>query len=157
MQVSHRNPTLDDVLHVATHMRAADIAECNAMGERDLVDVLRTGVRSSVWSHTVLIDDVPACILGVAPHGSLLTATSGVPWMLGTDLVTRHRRAFIRTAPAYIEKMLGTFSHLLNYVHAENVQAVRWLRRAGFTLHPAVQAGPYGAMFHLFEMGAPRV
>lgn len=152
MQVSDRNPTVDDVLYVATHMRAADIAECNAMGERDMVDVLRTGVQSSVWSKTVLLHDVPVCILGVAPHGSLLTATSGIPWMLGTDLAVLDRRAFIRTAPAYIEKMLGTFSHLLNYVHADNVMAVRWLRRAGFTLHPAVEAGPYGAMFHLFEM-----
>lgn len=152
MQVTDRNPTLEDILHVATHMRAADIAECMALGERDLVDVLTDGVRRSVWSRTVLIDGEPACILGVAPHGSMLTATSGVPWMLGTDLVTQHRRAFIRTAPAYIEKMLGTFSHLLNYVHADNVQAVRWLRRAGFTVHPAVEAGQYGAMFHFFEM-----
>ena len=152
MQVTDRNPTVDDILHVATHMRAADVAECMALGERDLVDVLTDGVRRSVWSRTVLIDGIPACILGVAPHGALLTATTGVPWMLGTDLVPRNRRALIRTAPLYIDDMLRTFSHLLNYVHADNTLAVRWLRRVGFTLHDAQPVGVNGAMFHRFEM-----
>ncbi len=152
MQVVDRNPTVEDILHVATHMRAADIAECMALGERDLVDVLTDGVRRSVWSRAVLIDGEPVCILGVAPHGALLTATTGVPWMLGTDLIPQNRRALIRNAPLYIDDMLRTFSHLLNFVHADNTLAVRWLRRVGFTMHDAQPVGVNGALFHRFEM-----
>jgi hypothetical protein len=29
---------------------------------------------------------------------------------------------------------------------------VRWLRRIGFTLHPAEPLGPLGVPFHRFEM-----
>ena len=92
-------------------------------------------------------------MFGVTPLDSLL-GERGAPWALGTDLVTQHQRAFIRHAPQYIEKMLAAFSHLLNFVHAENDAAVRWLRRTGFELHPAKEHGPHGEMFHLFEMKA---
>ena len=150
MQVLFTTPTEADILHVARHMRAADVAECAACGYTDLEAVLREEVAISALCWAVHIDGEPAALFGVAPLTGLLGET-GVPWLLGTPLVTRHRRAFIRTSAAYIARMHAAFSHLLNFVHAENTQAVRWLRHAGFTVHAPEPFGPKGALFHCFE------
>jgi len=153
VNVQFTTPTEHDIQHVAAHMRAADVAECQACGFTDMAAVLRDEVAISVLCWAVRIDGEPACLLGVAPLAGLLGET-GVPWLLGTELVTRNRRAFIRTSRAYIGRMHTAFEHLLNFVHAENTQAVRWLKHAGFAVHPAVPFGPKGALFHPFEKRA---
>lgn len=150
MQVIFAPPTEADISYIATHMRAADVAECRAVGFTDMHQVLRDEVELSVLCWTCHLDGVPAALLGVTPLTGLLGET-GVPWLLGTDEVVRNRRAFIRTSAAYIERMHAAFSHLLNFVHAENTQAVRWLKHAGFTVHPAQPFGVRGAPFHCFE------
>lgn len=150
MQIIFDTPTEADVLHVAEHMRPADVAECNACGFYDMPEVLRNEIAISALCWAVRIDGEPACLLGVAPMAGLFGET-GVPWLLGTELVTRHRRAFIRTSTAYIARMHSAFSHLLNFVHAENEHSVRWLKFAGFTIHPPVPFGVKGELFHCFE------
>jgi hypothetical protein len=154
MQVILRPPEPADVRAVASHMRLADVIECAAVGKRDLRHALSEGIERSVSAWTAEVDGVPALITGVAPLHTLLGDT-GVPWMLGTDLVTQHQRAFIRMSPDYIIRMLGAFSHLLNFVHAENTAAVRWLKRMGFSMEAAAPYGPYGALFHRFELYGP--
>ena len=144
-------PTAAHVAELAANLRQQDIDELRALGHEDLAAPIREGVTHSTWCHTALVDGRVAAIFGVAPMGSLLDAR-GVPWMLGTDLVTANRRALARLAPGYISSMLRDYPHLMNIVHAKNTHATRWLRRAGFVLQPAEPRGPHGEMFHLFEM-----
>ena len=146
-------PVTDDHIEwVATFMRAADRAECEATGQTDMVEVLRSGCSTSVMSWCATIDGEPALIMGVAPMGTLLGRT-GVPWLLGTDAVPRHARALMRHMPLYIEKMAGAFSHLLNFVHAENKTAIGWLKRMGFSVESTpLKVPPHGALFHQFEV-----
>lgn len=132
-------------------MRKADVAELAALNLRDPHYTLARSVEASALAWTALADGEPALIVGVTPLGSLM-GDVGAPWMLGTDLVTKHQRAFMRYSPGYIEKMQSAFSHLLNFVHAENKAACRWLKHMGFTLREAQPYGPLGAPFHLFEM-----
>lgn len=147
--VNYRPPRPGDAEHVLRHLRAADLAECQAAGH-DPADSLAHGLRHSLLAWTGTVDDEPALAMGCVPMGSLLSGV-GVPWLLGTDLVPRHGRAFMRPAPRYIAEMLGMFPHLLNFVHAENRVAVGWLRHMGFRIHEAAPYGPHGAAFHLFE------
>lgn len=135
-------------------MRDADRAECIAAGQTNLHMVVARGVKMSAWSKTALVDGEVACIFGVAPYGGSLLTDTGVPWMLGTELVVRHQRSFMRHAPGYIAQMLRTYPHLFNAVHARNVRAVRWLRRAGFVLADAAPHGPFREPFHIFRMDA---
>jgi hypothetical protein len=148
-----RAPVPADVAAVAARMRLADTLECAATGRYDLRGVLATGIARSVACWTAEVDGEPALIAGVAPLDTLLGGI-GVPWMLGTELVTQHQRAFMRLSPEYIARMLGAFSHLLNFVHAENVAAVRWLRHMGFRLDEAAPYGPHREPFHRFELHA---
>lgn len=138
-----------DAQALAAGLRQQDRAELDAAGHPDHLHTIRVSVSMSDWSRTATVDGEVACIFGVAPIGGLLDPR-GVPWMLGTDLVPQNRRALARLAPQYIRSMLQTYPHLLNTVHARNTLAVRWLARAGFTLHAPHDHN--GEPFQLFEM-----
>ncbi|WP_322470295.1 hypothetical protein SOM08_06215 [Hydrogenophaga sp. SNF1] len=145
-------PTSAHVDELADNLRAADRVELRCSGHTDHRKAIADSLACSTHMATVLIDGRVAAILGLAP----LSLVCGVaaPWLLGTDLVTRHRRALMRLAPSYIGAMLRAYPHLVNMVHADNEFAVRWLRRAGFTFHPAQPHPATGAPFHRFEMQA---
>lgn len=134
-------------------MRAADVAECQAAGRPDLAQMLREAVDLSAWSVAARVDGELAAIFGVRPVDGLM-GQRGVPWLLGTETLVRHRRSFVRLAPAYIAQMLKAYPLLTNSVHAENTQAVAWLKRAGFRLGDAAPCGPHGAPFHPFTLEA---
>ena len=145
-------PTVAQIDELAANLRAADRWELMASGHSDHRRAIADSLAVSTHMATILIEGRVAAILGLAPL-SLVSGTAA-PWLLGTDLVTQHRRALMRIAPSYIRAMLRAYPHLLNLVHAENEFAVRWLRRAGFTFH-SVQPHPVtGAPFHRFEMKA---
>ena len=134
---------------LAAGLRQQDRDELDAAGHTDHLRTIAASVSMSDWSYTVTINGAVACIFGIAPAGGLLDPR-GVPWMLGTDLVPQNRRALARLAPRYISLMLQAYPHLLNTVHARNTVAVRWLARAGFTLHEPHDHN--GEPFQLFEM-----
>jgi hypothetical protein len=145
-------PTSAHVEELAANLRRADRAEIEAAGHRDATKAIADSLALSTHMGTLLFDGQVVAIFGLVPLS--LVAGVAAPWLLGTDLVVVHRRALMRLAPSYIAAMLRAYPHLLNLVHADNALAVRWLRRAGFTLH-APQPNPVtGAPFHRFEMKA---
>lgn len=148
--VEFRPPSPADVQHLAANMRQQDVDEVLAAGHTDLRAVIEDGIKRSPMCWAAFVDGELACIFGCAPLGTLLNPV-GVPWLLGTDVIQRHRRIFVRQSRPYIARMLASFTHLINAVHAENTVAVRWLRSVGFTLAPAAPIHT-GAMFHTFTM-----
>lgn len=145
-------PIAAHVDELAANLRAADRWELMCSGHVDQRKAIVDSLGYSTHMATALIDGQVAAIFGLAPL-SFLTGV-GAPWMLGTDLVTQHRRALMRLAPSYIAAMKRAYPHLVNLVHAENEFAVRWLRRAGFTIHAPEPHPRTGAPFHRFEMKA---
>lgn len=134
-------------------MRKADLAELHAFDHFDARGVVERCVRHSAMCWSALGDGELLCIFGVSPlRPHLLLEHVGVPWLLGTDAMFRHRRALIGQPASYIARMLDAYPRLVNFVHAENHQSIRWLRRIGFVLDPAAPFGPNGAPFHRFEM-----
>lgn len=133
-------------------MREADIDEVTASVGGDLGRIVRASVDASVGPRTALIDGEVACIFGVAPLGGMLGST-GAPWMLGTRLLDRHPGALMRHCRRYVAEMLALYPRLINFVDARNVRSIRWLKRLGFTFHPAAPYGVAGLPFHRFEMG----
>lgn len=154
--VEARPPAAGDAEALVAAMRPQDRAEVEAIrGPGQELEAVRLGIELSVLAWSFTIGGELACICGVAPMS--LMSDRGVPWLLGTTVMDRHPGALIRVAPAYIARMLAAFPHLMNGVDARNTMAVRWLRRAGFTLHPAVPVGSRGVMFHPFELDVRNV
>lgn len=143
-----------DLEHVAAHMRAADVAEVQALGHSP-IQALQTSARISSDTVVAVVDGMPAAVFGVTPVS--LLGGEGCPWMLGTDAVPLRRRAVMRISRAYIRSMLQVYPVLSNHVHARNTTAVQWLAHIGFEIKPPVPMGPFGEMFHPFEMRASNV
>lgn len=109
-------------------MRAADRAECEALG-RTPKDALRNGLRCSLETYTAITEERPVAMLGVVPD-SLLGGT-GTAWMLGTDEIFAQGRALLTYGPLVIGMWLERFEELGNIVSVENDAAIRLLRRWG--------------------------
>lgn len=135
---------------LAHHMRAADVMECAAFG-RTPAAALSSGLSSSLWALTAIVDDAPHAMMGVVSRSMI--EGIGVPWMLGTDQVYDHGRDMLRHAPAILAEMQATFGRLENLVSVENHRAVRFLRRVGFEICDA-PINVRGTAFVHFRKGA---
>lgn len=142
-----------DIDELARHMRSVDRAECEAAGF-DVEHALAHSIANSHFARTVLIDGKLAGIGGCNKHpASTLLAPMGVPWLLGTDVLTRHPRVLQREARRYIAAMLEVYPHLFNIVHADNHVTIRWLKRLGFTIRTPIRLST-GALFYWFNLRA---
>lgn len=93
------------------------------------------------------------CYWGAAPMN--LLSEVAVPWLLGTDLLSRplFARTALRRARLEVRGYCEQYRLLVNYVDARNTPSIRWLRRVGFTIEPAAPHGVAGLPFHRFYMG----
>lgn len=151
MQVTFSTPGAEDIDELVANMRPQDIAEVLAAGHDNLRSVVEDGIRASELCWAIRVDGELAAIAGCAPGGTL-TDPCGVPWLLGTALIPKHRRILNRLSRVYIAKMLAAFPRLMNAVHTDNTIAVRWLRQSGFKLEAPVVIDT-GATFQVFTMG----
>ena len=74
------------------------------------------------------------CMAGITPLN--LIGSTGVPWLLGSDLVRRHRRAFLTESRRLVAHWLTLFDVLCNVVDARYAAAIRWLDWLGFEIGP---------------------
>lgn len=142
--------TVDHARALAPRMRAADRDEVWASGGFGPLAALERSLALSPLAWTGTVDGVPACMFGAA--SASLLGGEGVPWLLGSDLIERHQRAFLRRNREYVRQMQAAFPVLRNMVDARNMTSIRWLRWLGFTIGPAVRWGTAGLPFHPFWM-----
>jgi hypothetical protein len=149
--VEIRPATVEDAL--ALVLRQADREEVEALTGRDAREALvESDVRSAAaWAG--LANGELVCRFGVVPVS--LVGVTGIPWLLGSDAVTRYGRPFLRRNRAYLREMLREFPVLRNVVDARNTVSIRWLEWLGFTLGTPQPMGVCGLPFIPFEMSAP--
>jgi hypothetical protein len=116
---------------IATRMRSADRIECTAMGHTPK-QALRAGLATSSTAWTALVDGRPEAMFGLVVTSAL--GGEGRPWMLGSGAIYAHPRAMLRRAPRFLAAMFDATARLSNLVAADNVRAIRLLRRWGFTI-----------------------
>lgn len=140
-----------DARELAPLLRAADRAEVLALGV-DPVDGLLESLRSSQEAFTArAADGRIICMAGVCPAS--LTGPTGVPWLLGSDLVPVYRRAFMIETRAMIGHWLTLFPVLRNRIPADYEQTVRWARWLGFAVTGTELVN--GVAFHTIQKEAP--
>ncbi len=105
-------------------------------------------VNSEKMRWTVWYGDQVACVLGCAGEKGKF----GVPWLLGTDLSKKVKKAFLNEIKDCLRIMLKEYRFLINYVHPQNKQSIRWLKWLGFTVVPPKPFGDFGKLFHPFYM-----
>jgi GNAT superfamily N-acetyltransferase len=134
--------TMDHARRIA--LRAADAREIAALGFTK-EEGIGLSLSRAVWAEAYLVQGQVAAIVGVS-IGSLL-GEEATPWLVTGRPVDRHKRAFLRLTRAGVARMLRQFPVLINHVHAEYTEALRWLRWLGFTIE---RPAPHGLRDELF-------
>ena len=134
---------------IAANMREADVTEVWLSSHRTPYQAMREGFEVSVKAWTIMEDGVPIGMFGVSSSPAF--ENMGIPWLLGTDAMLNIRRQFVRESEKYLAEAHKLYPRLLNFVHAGNVQSLRWLMWLGFDFDGPIEAGPDGAEFFKFE------
>lgn len=137
---------------LAQTMRQADRDEVWAAAHLSPYMALKLSFESSSNASTGLVDSRVLCMFGVATTS--IVSDIGVPWLLGSEELPKHARAFLRRNRPYIRSVNAEYKLLVNYVDARHTEVVRWLKWLGFKLDPAKPFGPDQVPFHRFEMRA---
>lgn len=147
---SIRPATRADVGYLAGNLREADVNEIKASSGRAPFEAVVLSFLASRDPMVGCVDDVPVCIFGVAEASTISDKAS--PWMLGTDDLPKHARAFLRMSRAYVQNLKRQYALLWNYVDARNTYAIRWLGWLGFKIEDPQPFGPDRLPFHRFTM-----
>jgi hypothetical protein len=114
-------------------LRAQDVAELAITSPGTPVsDILREAVNLSFYAELIRLDGQAAIVYGVVP-----THLYGVGaiWMLATDDIERMRGYVKKNSRDKVAMLNRMFPVLMNYVHADNSVAIRWLAWCGFDVY----------------------
>lgn len=131
--------------HVGPRLRAEDVFEIE-QNNGIMVDPTLALAHSAKVSNeyfTVMIDDYPEALFGVADHPKIEGV--GVVWMLGTDDLPKASRELVRDTKSILNNWLGRYDLLVNFIYEENKKSLRWLKALGAEFGPKVKntAGHY--------------
>jgi len=145
-----RDATKRDAVDLAPRLRQADLDEIKACSDRDPLEALLRSVHHSRDPKAGLVDGEVVCIFGVASES--LVSVNGSPWLLASDGLVTSAKHFLKMSRGYMNALKKDYIYLTNFVDARNKHAIRWLQWLGFEILPTQAYGPYGLMFHPFEM-----
>lgn len=149
----------EHLVPVAERMRPEDALEVRLASGHEPLQALEASLavsrdlRGEVRAWTILHHGRPEALFGVG-RASLLSDV-GVPWMLGTEEISRGGAdglaiPFARHCAAYVAEMERGFARLENYVHTDNRFSIRWLKWLGFSFDPPAPYGLHRALFRRF-------
>ncbi len=143
--------TVHHAWKMAPHMRQADVLECRASGGYEPLEALDVSLRVSTAAYALMVGGEVACLFGVAPVPSdtiLGAGDVGIVWLLGTTVIDRHPRAFLRLCRPVLRELFAYFPVLVNAIDARYISAIRWARWLGFEVQSAVDWGFEHRPFH---------
>ncbi len=142
--------TQEHVEELAAKMRQEDVDEVWAFAHMTPLEAVQVSFNNTKDAQVGLADGELVCMFGIVRASPL--SETGYPWLLGTPLVKKHARAFLRRTKEYMLEARKEFWLLVNYGDARNTEALRWLGWLGFEIFEAQPLGAENMPFHKFEM-----
>lgn len=152
-RVVHAEPR--HITEVAARMRVADRDEVFAARGVTPAEALSFSLQRSTEAYAVEFDGRAEIMFGVGPIS--LLAGVGAPWLLGSDVIDREFRHFLRASKWWRDRMLAKYPTLRNVVDDRNDVSKRWLLWLGFVLSEPFPLGAGRTPFRMFEMRAADV
>jgi hypothetical protein len=141
--MNYKNPititdaTQQDADELVAHIRKDDLIEVTSITGQSVQDVITTGMLTSTKVWAARSDAGLVALFGYAN----VSDSTGIPWLLGTDLMKHHAKDLLRASPPYLKLMKAVFPRLTNIVDVRNKAAIRWLSWLGFSFSEPVLAG----------------
>jgi len=149
--VEFKKVTPELIQFIADNMRQADVDEVMAASNATPLQAIESGVEISDSTSVAVINGDIVAIMGVVKNSAL--TDNGVPWLLGTDYITKHYREFLGSSRAVLDAMISVCPNLVNHVYVKNTVSIRWLKWLGFNIEEAEPFGVNGELFHKFTIG----
>lgn len=130
----HRPSTMEDALHIATHMRQADRNECMALTGCSPSLILPTFV-GKPGTVTWEVDGEPVAMGGVEKS----IPKVGIVWMTSSDSILTHRTKFLKLCKPFLAHLHKDYPILTNFVDARNTLHIRWLKWLGFVFTQKIE------------------
>ena len=127
--LEHRLATIDDAVQISHMLRQRDVDEIYASHGMTPLDGVTLSFHNSVRCWVTTLDGVPLAIYGVAPSDH---PKYGVPWLLATDELHRHRKALLSQSRFGLQEMHKLFPFLTNFVDERNEDSIKYLKWLGF-------------------------
>lgn len=136
-----------DVAFIAANLREADRLESERFYHEPPAEVLLRSLCDSVKAWTAIDPEgTPVAMWGVAENCA--DPRYGIPWMMGTDLISKSYSDFIWLSRCFDLEMSKMFHGLCNLVDVEYAGAIRWLKWLGYSKGDIVKS-PRGYDFVL--------
>jgi hypothetical protein len=124
--------TSEHAAYLQHRLRPTDIRECMIAGASPWA-ALHTPLRdkeSKTW--TILFNGEPACMYGVSGISQDEDLNSAVIWLLGSNLVEKESRKFLRVTRQIVEYLQDRYDLLENVVPIDHNRTIKWLDWLGF-------------------------
>ena len=145
-----REANNQDAVYIASNLRDADKLEFyRVTGERDALDNIIFGLNADrSITYCIHSDENPIALVGCIEKQDFK-----IVWACGTNEVSRYPKGFVAETKKLLERHKSEFKPYLNYVDAENKNAIRYLRHVGFKILDAIPYGKLDCKFHPFIWG----
>ena len=139
-----------DALYISENMRQADQEEFyKVTGDRDFIKSIALGMDSQdSVTYCFLFDSVPFALVGCIEKQDYQ-----IVWACGTNRVREFGKSFVLETRKLLKRHYKEYKPYLNYVDAENTNAIRYLKHVGFQINEAIPYGKLNCKFHPFIWG----
>lgn len=151
VSVNFKRPDSEDIAYLGLNMRQADTVEVWASDRMTPVEAVQYSVDKSSFVSAAVINGTVIAIFGLVRDNIL--SDTGVPWLLGTDDIYKHYRVFVRNSRELFEQFTDICPNLVNYVHNENANSIKYLESLGFTICEPEVFGKGEDLFRKFYIG----
>jgi hypothetical protein len=142
-----RTATEEDAAYIGARLRRADWEELwAATGESPRM----TTIRSFEISDESWVLDCGGAPLAIWGIGTSYANNCGVPWMVGTNHMEKHKRDIMGISRVMLDYYHTRHHVLINFTDARHTDSHRYLKWLGFEFLPAVPHGHAGLPFHQF-------
>lgn len=135
---------------MAAGMREVDRQEIWLSDHKRPEEALARAFEYPGWTCTALANDRPAAMFGLSY--SVVLSARACPWMLATNFMDRRPADLLRFGRSVVGEMRRGVKLLENWVWADNIKSIRWLKWLGFQVEEAKPWGAEDASFHRFWM-----
>lgn len=155
MKVELHHMIRQDVIDLAENLIPADRLEIIRLGLDPFSAIQQTG-ETSDEAYSVTVDGVLAGCTGVCWTDKLIEEAK--PWLLSTPVAHQPEcvKDFVYLSRSILFSFRKRYPLLTNWVDAEHVTAIRWLRWLGARVDSAQPFGPFARPFRKFTFDVCR-
>ena len=123
----------EHITAIANNLRGADERFLHKYCSDTMEDTIMERLSNSDFKYCLLLDGKPVMLAGVTRP--IMITNTGYSWLIGTNMMKKHRIAIARITRKYIRKFKENYDKIIALVDPEDETSVRWHEWVGFELN----------------------